>query len=134
MAAQDTTTTMPPALAVCPCSAEYATFLALINVSLFMLPPSRFLVCLSALSSSPSYIVVSVFRDRRAFMPRVVSVLVKRLMSVSIVVHGPPWAEITGSIYSFAGSDSQLRDRYQQVLHMPFFFSRFLNIICGPLF
>lgn len=46
-AAQDTTTTMPPALAVCPCSAEDAVLLALINVSLFMLSRSPFLLCLS---------------------------------------------------------------------------------------
>lgn len=60
-----------------------------------------FFVCLP---SSPSYTAVSVLRDGRAFIQSVVSMLVKCLMSDSIVVHGPPWAEITGSIYSFAGS------------------------------
>lgn len=137
VAAQDTTTTMPPALVVCRCGTEYATFLALINAALFVLSSSCLFFFFVCLPSSPSYTVVSVFRDGRAFIQSVVSMLVKCLMSDSIVVHGPPWAEITGSIYSFAGLGLSAEGIcYQQVLHVPFsfFFLWFLNIMCCPPF
>lgn len=104
------------ALTVCTCNTEYApTPPALINVSLFM--PSRFLCC-PPLSSSVS---CSTFRDQQSShssSSRTIQAFDVCLTCCS----RPPWAQITGSICSFAVCVRKLREPHQRVVHVPFTF------------